>query len=160
MGARNNMLLAFEKLLARTTGQPSLPRAAETDHRLDVSVIFTSDQATVAALKGAGAMAGPLGVRITLVVPQTVPFPLPLNSPPVLLDFSERRFSEIAAATSVETRVCLYLCRDRLETLCNVLPRRSPVLLGGRKRWWPTAEKKLARQLRRAGFEVIYTEME
>jgi hypothetical protein len=36
----------------------------------------------------------------------------------------------------------------------------SIVVLGGRKRWWPTREKKLARQLRRAGHEVVFKETE
>ncbi|MEO7651001.1 MAG: hypothetical protein ABIZ80_11080 [Bryobacteraceae bacterium] len=154
------MSLALEKLLTPRNGHSSGPEVADTNGRLDVSVVYTSDEATIAALKRAGALAGRLDAQITLVVPQIVPFPLPLVSPPVLLDFSEKRFRGTAAATSVETRVCLYLCRDRVVTLCEVLSPDAVVVLGGRKRWWPTAERKLARQLRRAGFEVIYTEME
>jgi hypothetical protein len=52
------------------------------------------------------------------------------------------------------------LCRDRLETLKSVLNPRSLVVMSGRKRWWPTAEKSLAKTLRRAGHEVIFTEAE
>jgi len=36
----------------------------------------------------------------------------------------------------------------------------SIVILGGRKRWWPTKEERLARQLRRAGYEVLFKETE
>ena len=54
----------------------------------------------------------------------------------------------------------IYLCRDRVETLTAVLSPHSLVVIGGRKRWWPTAEKRLARKLRRAGHEVIFTETE
>ena len=79
---------------------------------------------------------------------------------PVLLDFSERRFSVIADKSPVETTVRLYLCRDRLETLTKVLSPHSLVVLGGRKRWWPTSEKRLAGKLRRAGHEVILAETE
>ena len=101
-----------------------------------------------------------MGARITIVVPQVVPYPLPLTSPPVLLDFNERRFHVIASESPVETRVRLYLCRDRGRRSGNVLAPRSLVVVGGRKRWWPTREKRLARWLRRAGHEVIFTETE
>ena len=62
-------------------------------------------------------LANRLSCRITLVVPQVVPFPLPLSSPPVLLDWNERRFRVIASQSPVETEVQIYLCRDRLEML-------------------------------------------
>jgi len=45
--------------------------------------------------------------RITLLVPQIVPYPLPLTSPPILLDFNERRFRLIAEQAPVETTVRL-----------------------------------------------------
>jgi hypothetical protein len=78
----------------------------------------------------------------------------------MLIDFSERRFQQIAEESPVETTVQIYLCRDRTETLKSVLAPCSLVVVGGPKRWWPTREKTLARQLRRAGHEVVFTEME
>jgi len=161
MGARNAMSLALEKILAPAVGRPESPATDETDPRLNISVVFTAIDSTLAALKHAGAMANSLGARITLLVPQVVPYPLPLTSPPVLLDFSERRFRVMAGTTQVETRVRIYLCRDRLDTLATVLRPHSLVVIGGRKRWWwPRAEKRLANRLRRAGHEVIFSEME
>ena len=50
--------------------------------------------------------------------------------------------------------------RDPAETLAAVLKPDSVVVLGGRKRWWPTTEERLARKLRRIGHEVIFTETE
>ena len=123
-------------------------------------MIFTSAESTLAALKEAGALASSLGARITLLVPQVVPFPRPLESPPVLIEFNERRFRILANQIAVETSVRIYLCRDGLETLTSVLSPGSIVVLGGRKRWWPTREKKLARRLRRAGHEVVFKETE
>ncbi len=49
---------------------------------------------------------------VTLIVPQVVPYPLPLNSPPVPRDFTERHFRVLADECSVETTVRIYLCRD------------------------------------------------
>jgi hypothetical protein len=160
LGARNAMSLALEKTLAPAVGRPASPATEEADPRLNISVVFTAVDSTLAALKQAGAMASSLGARLTLVVPQVVPYPLPLASPPVLLDFSERRFRVIAGASQVETQVRIYLCRDRLDTLATVLKPHSLVVIGGRKRWWPRSEKRLANRLRRAGHEVIFSETE
>ena len=160
MGAWKEMSLALEKALVPAAARPENPPAAETRHRLDVFVVFTSVNLTLEALKQAGALAERLESRITLVVPQVVPFPLPLTSPPVLLDFSERRFSVLASQSPVETNVCIFLCRDRWEALQVALKPRSLVVIGGRKGWWPRPEKRLARQLRRAGHEVIVVETE
>jgi hypothetical protein len=156
MGMRNEISLAFERLLA--TRHPDRPTTDEAESRLNIAVVYTSHEATVAALKKAGALAESLGAHVTLVVPQAVPYHLPLESPAVLLEFSERRFREIASQSPVETRVHLYLCRNPLDTLMTVLKPHSLVVLGGRKRWWPAAEKSLARKLRRAGHEVVFTE--
>ena len=123
-------------------------------------MVFTSIEATLSALKEAANLASSLGGRITLIVPQIVPYPLPLASPPVLIDFSERRLRVIASNSRVETRVSIYLCRHPLETLRSVLKPHSLVVIGSRKSWWPTAEKRLAAKLRRFGHEVIVTERE
>ena len=155
---RNNMSLAIEKILVPATGLPGRPPAEETEKKLSIAVVFTSVDATLAALKEAGALARSLGARITLLVPQVVPYPLPLESPPVLVEFNERRFRVIASESPVETNVNIYLCRDPFETLTSVLKPGSIVVLGGQKRWWPTKDELLARQLRRAGYEVFFKE--
>lgn len=154
------MALALERIIAPVTGAPVRPFTEETDSKLDISVVFTSVDPTLTALKEAGNLASTLGGRITLIVPQIVPYPLPLTSPPVLVDFNERRLRVIASNCRVETRVCIYLCRDALETLQTVLKPHAVVVVGCRKKWWPTAEKRLVAKLRRAGYQVIVTERE
>ncbi len=154
------MSLALQKLLAPATGWPDRPETGESESGLNIDVVFTSVDPTLAALKKAGALASRLNARITLLIPQIVPYPLPLETPPVLLEFNERRFRIIASESSVETTVRIYLCRDQLETLAVVLKPHSVVVVGGRRRWWPTAEKRLAGKLHRAGHEVIFTETE
>ena len=150
--------LVFERILAPGSACPERPETRQTDARLDVAVIFTAVDPTIAALKQAGALAGRLNARIILLVPQVVPYPLPLESPPVLVEFNESRLRLLARESPVETAVRIYLCRDRLQTLETVLDPHSLVVVGGRKRWWPTEEKSLATKLRRGGHEVIYTE--
>ena len=154
------MSLAIEKILVPKTGYPIRPFGNEADQKLNIAVVFTSVESTLAALKEAGNLANSLGARIKLVVPQVVPYPLPLETPPVLVEFNENRFRVIASESLVETSVHIYLCRDRFETLTSVLQPGSIVVLGGKKRWWPTKDELLARQLRRAGHEVVFKETE
>jgi hypothetical protein len=154
------MSLALQKILAPGPGSPDSSKARQAEPRLNIDVVFTSVDATLAALKKAADLASRLTARITLVVPQVVPYPLPLQSPPMLLDWCERRFRVIAAQSPVETTVQIYLCRDRVETLRSVLKPHSVVVLGGRKRWWPTPESRLAGKLRAGGHEVVFAEME
>ena len=139
--------------------RPVLTKSEREDHRLKVTVVFTSVESTLEALKEAAMLATSLGAQITLVVPQVVPSPLPLENPLVLLEFNEKRFRVIAAESSVETNVHIFLCRDRFKALTDVLAPRSIVVLGGRKRRWrATSDQTLAKNLRRAGFEVIFKE--
>jgi hypothetical protein len=160
VGGRNHMSLAIERIHVPATGRPARPRAEEADRQLNIAVVFTSVGSTLAALKEAGKLANDLGACIRLLVAQVVPHPLPLEAPPVLVEFNENRFRVIANESRVETSVQVYLGRDRFETLTSVLKSGSIVVLGGRKRWWPTKDELLARRLRRAGYEVIFKETE
>lgn len=157
MKADNDMALAFESVLTSAPGEPRTDeQVAVQEPCLNVVVVFTSVDATLAALKEAAVLANRLCGRVTLIVPQVVPYPLPLASPPVLVDWNERRFRVIASDSPVETKVRIYLCRDRADTLTAVLKPHSVVVLGGFRHWWPTRETRLARTLRRAGHEVIF----
>ncbi len=153
------MSLALQRITP-AVGRPERPSPATTETRLNVDVVFNTVPATLTALKKAGELANRLGAHITLLVPQVVPYPLPLQSPPVLLDWNERRFQVISEQSRVETTVRLYLCRDRTAALLKALRPHSLVVLGGPIRWWPTSEERLARQLRNAGHEVIFAETE
>ena len=154
------MSLAFNGALNAKVARPIDSPTEEQESKLHIAVIFTSAEATIAALKKAGRLAESLGARISLIVPQVVPYPLPLTSPPVLLAFQEKRFREIADESPIEIRVRLYLCRDELLTLKSVLKDHSLIVIGSRKRFWPTRERRIAGKLRRMGHEVIFTETE
>jgi hypothetical protein len=122
---------------------------------LEVTVLFTKVPATLRALKMAAELAHNLDGRIRLLVPQVVPYPLPLERPAVSTEFNRRRIRTLASQGSIDTRVELCLCRDRYEALCQALEPDAPVVMGVRPSWWPTAEKALIRKLRRKGYNVI-----
>ena len=154
------MVLALQRTFSPRHDQWITPAPTETDAGLQVEVIFTTMEATLSALKKAASLANQLSARINLLVPQVVPYPLPLMSPPVLLDWTERRFRVLAEHYAADTTVQIYLCRDRMEALLAVLRPQSIVVLGMRRKWWPAFESKLQRRLRRAGHEVIVTKPE
>ena len=141
--------------------RPSGQRTEDAEAGLDINVVFTSVTATIEALRKAAQLAKQLSARVVLLAPQVIPYPLALESPPVLLDWNKRRFHLIAAQSPIETQVQIYLCRDREQTLQTVLKPRSIVVVGGSRRrvWWPTKENRLARFLRHAGHQVIFAEV-
>ncbi len=147
------MQATFQKRFTET-------QASSSETKLNISVVFTSVDATLAALRTAGSLADKLKARITLIVPEVVSYQLPLEQPPVLREWNERRFHVLAAQSPVETSVRFYLCRDRDQTLTRVLKPNSLVVIGGRKCWWPTSTSRLAGRLRKSGHEVILAETE
>lgn len=148
------------KHLAPATRTPEWHVAGANEAKLNVTVLFTSVDGTMAALRSAGTLANKLGGRITIMVPEIVPYHLPLNKPPVVHDWNEKRFRVMAAESPVETSVRFYLCRDRDEMLARELKPHSLVVVGGKKHWWPTRESRLASRLRSLGHEVIMAETE
>ena len=136
------------------SGAEDFHPAVDGDRRIELNVIFTQVPGTLRALEEAATLAKDLDARVRLLAPQVVPYPLPLNCPPVLREFSESRFLAMACAQSVETDVQIYLCRDAEELLLEKLSPHSIVIIGSRKHWWPTRETRLARKLRRKGHYV------
>ena len=140
-------------------------RTAENDpsNELEINVIFIDHQGTLSALRTAGALAHQLQARINLLVPRVVPYAFPLASPPVSSQFTERRLLDLAhrgAQGPMVISVQVYLCRDRRLCLLEALKPQSLVVVGGRARWWPTKETKLARMLQSAGHQVIFAGLE
>ena len=102
------------------------------------------------------ALADNLGARIRIIVPQVVPFPLPLSDPPIKPEFTGNRIRAMLSQYPVDVEVCL--CREKLTAPISVLKPHSLILIGGRTRFWPTEEYRLARGLRQRGHEVVFVE--
>jgi hypothetical protein len=127
---------------------------------LEVVVMFTDVPSTLKALKTAAELAHNLNARIRILAPQIVPYPLPLDSPQVSKEFHERRFQTLTSNGPVDTRVELCLCRDREQALCQALEPEALVVIGAHRTWWPTADKALAKKLRRKGHHVFFVDSE
>jgi hypothetical protein len=139
--------------------QPIAPPVREGGPNLQVYVIFTDFEGTRRALKAAAQLARDLETRFVLLAAQVVPYPLPIDDPPVSTEFTERVLSQLVSEQETEVSVKLYLCRDRKETIRSALGPDSLVVLGTRSRWWPSREWMLARLLRRDGHKVVYADI-
>ena len=99
-----------------------------------------------------------LDASLKLLLPYEVPYALPLTRPAVPVEFLEGQLRALASKVPMGFAGHIYLCRDKNRTLHLILKPGSIVILGGRKRWWPTAEHRLARMLKKDGHHVILAE--
>ena len=143
------------KLAVRVSAPVSAPDVLRPE--LEVNVVYTRLPGAAETMQTASGLARGLGARLTVHVAKIIPYPLELKAPPVSILFAEQQLLAFAGEQPVETNIQMYLCRDLTETIRRVLKPDSVVIIGGRKRWWPTAEKKLAAILRRDGHHVILT---
>jgi hypothetical protein len=126
---------------------------------LCVTVISTTPDGTIAALNAARCLAKDLGARITLLKMEVVPLRIPLDEPPVSLDFvTKQECSRVlqSSAREVDVTIRTCLCHDRDLCLRRLLRRRALVVIGGRRRWWASREEKLEQILCRLGYHVIF----
>jgi hypothetical protein len=127
--------------------------------RLEVVVVFTDAAGTLAALKNAEGLAQRLDAHLRLLVPYEVPYVLPLAKPPVPVEFLEGQIRELAAKINLDVAAQVYLCRDKKRALDILMKPHSLVVVGGKKRWWPTAAQSLAQSLEARGHQVIFTDL-
>jgi hypothetical protein len=136
---------------------------SDSDHRLRVTVIYTSQEGTIAALKTAYDLARNLGLRVALMMIKVVPFHFPLDRPPVSVDFLERLQLAVVSESGIdaeEVSLELYLCRDRKQCLQSVLAPRALVVIGGRRDWrTPRQERKLEQLMLALGHHVIFVNL-
>ena len=133
----------------------NLPAEDHAFLRLEVDVIYTTPQETLAAMVLAAALAKKLNAEINLLAVQLVPYQLELTRPLARIEYLEKRFRDFASKAPIETHVHILLCRDKLQALREALKPHSLVVMGAGRRWWPTPEKKLARGLRQDGHHVF-----
>jgi hypothetical protein len=132
-----------------------------SDARLSLTVVHTSYQGTLAALKAAATLATNLDVRLGLIMTEIVPHRLPLDRPRRSVEFLKRIQEDLVAEAglgSEEILIQICVCRDTRETLGRLLPTPSLIVLGGRRAWWPTREQRLETFLSRLGHQVVFVD--
>jgi hypothetical protein len=144
---------------ARTSQVPALAVEFVKSERLEVKVLFTTHDGTIAALKLASTLSAQLGRHAVVLLLYPVPYTLPLSWPAVSKEFLEQRIRALERETPSEITVRIYICRSPRRSLSRILPPRSLIVVGGRKRWWGSYEQRVARRLTRDGHEVIFVNL-
>ncbi len=119
-----------------------------------VFVPYTSPELTRAALEQAAVLTRNLGAHITLFAVQVIPFSMPLDIPSGSVALLEQKLAAVAQQAGTEAEVRVICARDFGLGLKQILMPNSLVVMATKKRWWPTAEVKLAGVLARAGHSV------
>jgi len=133
---------------------------------LQLNVIFTGQSATRAALKKAGQLAGGLDALIRVIVLKAVPYPLPIDTPPVAMRFDRERMLAFVSENSDDPSVLMCYCRDEADALLYLLETNPPslrsnsivVIAGKKRRWLPTKEQVIAGKLEEAGHRVVFVD--
>jgi hypothetical protein len=148
-------MVDLEKSFFIGIGRVELP-IPEPEPEKVVTVISTSINGITKALEKAGELAKPIAAKIVVAAVQVVPYSLPLDRPPIPLDFVVGRCEAIASRIPEIVSVSVYLCRGLDEAFKQIIKPDGVVVMGIRKSWWPTPEERWARQLQRAGHDVIF----
>jgi K+-sensing histidine kinase KdpD len=121
---------------------------------LEIVVPYIGSELTGKVMERAAVLAAGLNVALKLVAVYVAPYPADLDCPTAMEEHLTARLAELAERSTLHSSVELVVARDRGEGLRQVLPPVSTVLLGSRRRWWRTAEERLARALTRQGHHV------
>ncbi|HLH18326.1 MAG TPA: hypothetical protein VKX45_13980 [Bryobacteraceae bacterium] len=121
---------------------------------LEVAIPYTYPEETRAALERTVGLTAGLNARISLVAVQPIPYPAAFGCPVSTHGFLVARLLELSNACPLPVTPVVVQARSREEGLRYTLRPGSTVLLAARKRWWRTAEERLARRLAAAGHRV------
>ncbi len=146
------------------TQTPKTQAARQT--ALHLSVIFTGQSATRAALRKAAQLAGGLDALVRVIVLKAVPYPLPIDTPPVAMRFDRERMLTFVSENSDDASVLMCYCRDEVDALLyllqinlHLLRSNSIIVIAGKKRrWLPTKEQLIASKLQEAGHRVVFVD--
>src|SRR5579872_1024245 len=88
--------------------------ASNFDPHLNLTIIHTTPEGTLAALKAASVLARGLHARIRLVMAHVVPFRLPLEMPMISTEFLKAREARLVAQSGLdESSVSIEICLCR-----------------------------------------------
>jgi hypothetical protein len=122
-------------------------------------VLYTSVELAAAALLRAEELAQGMELRVRLVCAQIVPYPLPVEQPPVNLQYLESKLQKVSEDCSLDVQGEIVLARDMQTALKSALKPDSIVVLASRRRLWPTLwanqEESLRKECIKAGHEVV-----
>ncbi len=129
--------------------------AGSTPKVADISVIYTTADETVAALRAADELARPLKRTVRLIDFRVVPVGAPVEAPTGRSPIETNGLLDRVRSEGVDVRAEVYVCRDVRDAIPHVFTDRSLIVLGGRHHWWATRTERLRQILERQGHFVL-----
>jgi hypothetical protein len=136
----------------------AIPAAAPAVFTGTVTVVFTTTEETLEALRVASALARAMTRSVTLIHFRTDPHASSLDDADATSPHETEECVRRARAEGVDVHVRLYLYRDLDHVIPMAFKRHSLIVIGGRRRWWPTASERLCRRLEAAGHIVLFVD--
>jgi hypothetical protein len=127
---------------------------------IELAIPYTEPSLAGAVMERAAALAAGLHARISLVAVHAAPYPLEFGCPAATYGFLVERLVELAGRCNLPVTAELVMARSHEEGFRYALHRTATVLIGSRKRFWRTAEERLARALVRDGRQVVLMHVE
>jgi len=122
---------------------------------LRLVVLYTTPKATREALGIAAALGHGLGMKLSLLDIQVVPYSCGMDRPPVEPAFSKRRLEGLAQECDAPMLAEVVYTRDRDEALAKRLCPGSLILISARGFWNRLFNRSLVRKLTRLGHDVV-----
>jgi len=153
------VMTSMTPLAVQTADRPTFPVIHCRDIQTNaVYVVYTSTDETFAALRIADGFATALSVPLILIHYRTVPYPLAVDGPTGISPIQSEEFLERLGAECLDVQSRVHLCRDDRQAIARGLTSPSLVIVGGRRRWWPTRAESSRRALEAAGHYVVFVE--
>jgi hypothetical protein len=121
---------------------------------IEIVVPYTEWALAEAVLKRAAVLTAGLKATIHLIAVHALPYPLPFRCPASVHAHLVEQLVDLASQCPLSVEPQVVLARYYEDGFRHVLKPASVVLIGARKRLWPTREEKLARTLARDGHQV------
>jgi hypothetical protein len=122
-----------------------------------ISVVATTIEGTEAALVAAKQAAQERGARVSLLVPRIDSPAPPAERFVDTTNWLVARYEKVALDVGQPVKVRVCACRDAAAAAALLSPANSTVFVGGPvRRFWPSAEERLAARLRRTGRDVVF----
>jgi len=123
-------------------------------HEMEVVVPYTEWAVTEALLHRAAALTRGLNVRLLLIAVLAIPYPCTFPGPAAVHAHMVEQLEELAERCALPVQAQVVLARSREEGFRYALRPDSTVMVGSRKRFWRTAEERLAKMLAADGHKV------
>jgi hypothetical protein len=148
-------LMQTAPVSARDSGGPEIDEQGQGIFTGTVYVVFTSIEETLLAAGVAAGFANPLGLPVTVVHFQIVPYPLPVDGTAGCSPIESDEFRTRVASLDLHVQLRTYRCRRERDAMPRAFYAPSLIVLSNRRRWWTTRSSHWRKTLEAAGHYVV-----